>query len=76
MDDGELLEERANEIREIVENINVPHSTGKLSCTISVGVGINRNNSIGHGDFFELVDGAVFEAKESGRNRVIRADIE
>jgi len=76
MSDPELLKERAEEIRKIVEKIEVPSGSSNLSITISAGYGVNRGNSIDHDTFFKRVDDAVYKAKESGRNKVVEAKIE
>ncbi|MEJ1379722.1 MAG: diguanylate cyclase [Candidatus Sedimenticola sp. (ex Thyasira tokunagai)] len=58
-------------IRKKIEDIRIPHQGEELQFTVSIGVsdtlGENLEEMIGY------ADGALFEAKESGRNRVVVA---
>ncbi|MEJ1397548.1 MAG: diguanylate cyclase, partial [Candidatus Sedimenticola sp. (ex Thyasira tokunagai)] len=58
-------------IRKKIEDIRIPHQGEELQFTVSIGIsdtlGENLEEMIGY------ADGALFEAKESGRNRVVVA---
>ncbi|MFD2444599.1 sensor domain-containing diguanylate cyclase [Bacillus sp. CGMCC 1.16607] len=44
------------------------------SITISAGVGNMPKTAIHHTELFDLIDQALYQAKNDGRNRVVRAD--
>lgn len=67
----EVITQRAEEIRELISRVQIPVNNETVNCTVSIGVGINRG--IDTESFFEMVDRAVFKAKEDGRNRVVVA---
>ena len=64
-----LLAER---IRENVENLRID-SLKELRITLSLGISLMHGQDTNQ-TLFERADGALYEAKSSGRNRVIAAD--
>jgi diguanylate cyclase (GGDEF)-like protein len=65
--DAETAYNKANEIRSLVEQ-HTFEIVGKI--TISAGV-CEYNNTYSFDDIIKYVDNALYEAKESGRNKVI-----
>jgi len=67
-------EEVANDILQLVESIKIPHKQSSVSkyVTISIGVGccyprVDSNST----DFVESVNRLLYNAKDTGRNRVV-----
>jgi two-component system cell cycle response regulator len=57
------------------EPIPVKHAVGQLSVTISIGVAISGDGLANPDDLLRAADGAMYEAKRQGRNRVSEADL-
>jgi diguanylate cyclase (GGDEF)-like protein len=53
----------------------VKHAVGQLSVTISIGVAISGDGLANPDDLLRAADGAMYEAKRQGRNRVSEADL-
>ena len=69
--------EFANFIRENIENLNIKHKKNSASefITTSMGLFVSSAESLDKADdIYKLADEALYEAKESGRNRVILFD--
>jgi two-component system cell cycle response regulator len=58
------------------EPIPVKHAVGQLSVTISIGVAISGDGLANPDDLLRAADGAMYEAKRQGRNRVSEADLD
>jgi two-component system cell cycle response regulator len=56
------------------EPIPVKHEVGQLSVTISIGIAISGDGLANPDDLLRAADGAMYEAKRQGRNRVTEAD--
>jgi len=56
------------------EPIPVKHEVGQLSVTISIGIAISGDGLDNPDDLLRAADGAMYEAKRQGRNRVTEAD--
>ncbi|MFJ8916300.1 GGDEF domain-containing protein [Amycolatopsis sp. NPDC102389] len=53
---------------------NEPRAVGPvLGCTVSIGVGLSPEHSTDYGELFRAADAAMYQAKRSGRNRVVVA---
>ena len=64
----------AERIREIIFNLNIPHKGSETSdrVTMSMGVaGLIPDNNVDAKRMIQMADKALYEAKESGRNRVV-----
>jgi diguanylate cyclase (GGDEF)-like protein len=53
---------------------NEPRAVGPIyGCTVSIGVGLSPEHTTDYGELFRAADSAMYQAKRSGRNRVILA---
>ncbi len=55
------------------ETFGVPGVAEPLSITVSIGVASSADPGIGAEELLALADGALYEAKRSGRNRTVAA---
>lgn len=69
--DGEIAKEAAERIRSIVENIEFLHKKDLVKITISIGVTQVMPSDESNEAIFHRTDQALYEAKNSGRNRVV-----
>jgi diguanylate cyclase len=69
LDEGVMLAER---LRAAVERLAVPHGGGALRVTISIGVAALESGDTPE-RWLARADQALYQAKEGGRNRVVRA---
>jgi diguanylate cyclase (GGDEF)-like protein len=78
-EDAEVLAER---IRKAVEEMTISGLTELArgepvaavgGCTVSIGVAVSPQDATGYNELFDAADGAVYEAKETGRNKVVVA---
>ncbi|MFC1576425.1 diguanylate cyclase [Candidatus Omnitrophota bacterium] len=60
----------AEDLRKKVESYEFPSKKGKLKVTISLGVATYPTDAKDKESFIKAVDQALYDAKESGRNRV------
>jgi diguanylate cyclase (GGDEF)-like protein len=64
----------AERLRATVENISLAHETGAIRFTTSIGVASFDANHEGFEQCIQRADGALYRAKQQGRNRVTLAD--
>lgn len=69
----EQAERMAERIRHHVENATFKHSGGTIRVTISAGVGEVLKPKDTPDDLFARVDAAMYQAKQTGRNKVVCA---
>jgi diguanylate cyclase (GGDEF)-like protein/PAS domain S-box-containing protein len=63
----------AEKLRFIVSKALIPTPCGKtVSCTISIGVSALNERDLALEDFLAEADGALYQAKKTGRNRVVQ----
>jgi diguanylate cyclase (GGDEF)-like protein len=63
--------EVAEKLRKTVENIDFVHRENQFKVTISVGVTESLDADKGPADLFQRMDMAMYDAKNSGRNKVV-----
>lgn len=68
---GEIARETAERLRSVVENIAFLHKKDQVTITISIGVTEVTASDATHESIFQRTDQALYEAKRSGRNRVV-----
>ncbi len=69
---GDMAEMAAEKIRAAVEALKVPLSGIVLQKTISIGIATFPDDSDTFWQTVKYADVALYHAKESGRNRVVR----
>jgi diguanylate cyclase (GGDEF)-like protein len=62
----------AERLREVVSDVRIDTPQGELTITTSVGIA-NLDQQASFEELMQLADKALYEAKNSGRNRVIFA---
>ncbi|MBT7071728.1 MAG: diguanylate cyclase [Anaerolineae bacterium] len=63
--------QRAETLRQTVQETCVPYLDHRLSVTISVGLAVYPADGSDYAEIIQKADEALYEAKEQGRNRVI-----
>ena len=65
----------AERVRAAVEGLGTPYNDTIIGATVSVGVAhtMNAKSVESPAKFIEAADGALYEAKHQGRNRVVLA---
>lgn len=66
----------AERLRATIENIRIEHETGAIQFTSSIGVACFDANHEGFEQCIQRADGALYRAKDQGRNRVKFAEEE
>jgi PleD family two-component response regulator len=56
-----------------IRNLRIEHAGQSLSVTVSVGIGELQRGESGE-EFVARVDRALYEAKRTGRDRLVQAD--
>ena len=69
MVDG-LAQQRAEYFRNQLESMPIPYNDRNLTLTVSIGVASCPENGDNWDDLYHAVDGALYHAKQNGRNRV------
>lgn len=72
-DDEGLAKQKADQLRELVQNLKIPHIESEICDYVTISIGIvhripDENESIQ--EFVQRGDQALYEAKENGKNRV------
>jgi diguanylate cyclase (GGDEF)-like protein len=70
LEDAALM---ANRIRETVANLRVKYGISKIRTTISAGVAQLDSDTQSIEDLFTIADAGLYQAKQTGRNRVCAA---
>lgn len=75
-DCAEKAAERLNEIRQAIEDLHIPHAPSVSEwITVSVGgVTVVPQAEHSYATFLKIADTMLYDAKKSGRNRVVWAD--
>lgn len=68
--EGELGRQLAERVRQAIEDIKVPHESGYLSVTMSIGMCTYPTYSSNKAELIEYADQALYYSKEHGRNMV------
>lgn len=68
----EKASEIAEQMRRIIQEGKAEKFTSAIKITSSFGVSMNDGDGLTPGSLVDLADKALYEAKESGRNRVVR----
>jgi diguanylate cyclase (GGDEF)-like protein len=65
----------AEEIRANVEALNIPHTNSLVTDHITISLGLLvvnfENENVDENGFYTMADDALYQAKESGRNKVV-----
>lgn len=64
----------AERLRERIQNLSLPHPTGDLKITVSVGVATYPNHSHNREALINAADKALYKSKADGKNRVTLAE--
>jgi len=66
--------ELANQLLEVVKDLNIEHKSSKTSNIITISIGIkivHLEANLDETTIYKLADNALYEAKEKGRNKVV-----
>ncbi len=69
----------ANQCRELVESLSVPHHKSSISDVVTISVGVCSlvpEKGVTENDMLDLTDQALYCAKDRGRNQVVSANHE
>ena len=73
--DGATAETTAEWLRRAVEELQaVPDGAGPIRLTVSVGVAALEGRTATPEQLLHAADGALYQAKRTGRNRTVRAE--
>lgn len=64
----------ADMLRQKIEELHIPHEKSLVSNCVTVSIGVAYtipNNNFTHEDLFKVVDEALYQAKNGGRNQVV-----
>lgn len=68
--EGDLGRQLAERVREAIENIQIPHESGTLTVTMSIGMCTYPSLVNTKAELIESADQALYYSKETGRNKV------
>ena len=63
----------ATMLRINIESIKIPHEKSSVSNYVTVSIGVTStipNNKSSYDDLFKVVDRALYQAKDAGRNQI------
>jgi len=67
----ETARQRAEELHQIVNSLNIPYGNFNLTTTISMGVAAYPEHGKSKEELLRAADRAMYIAKNTGRNRVV-----
>ncbi len=70
----EITLKTGQRILQAIENIEHSFEGQKVVCTVSIGVVINKSGEFDLNDMLSLADKALYQAKDSGRNNIQKAE--
>src|SRR5579859_831787 len=70
----EIARQRAEALREGIQSLEIIHKTRSIAVTASLGVAAFPDSGANCDQLLKAVDVALYEAKSSGRNRVVTAN--
>ena len=70
---GPEAAKKAEEIRETIKKIQIEQNLARVSTTVSIGVAEYPENGITIKELISAADQALYEGKEKGRDRVVKA---
>lgn len=66
----------ANRIRKIIENAVLTYKKNRIKAIVSAGIVEISHESVKTENVFEIVDEALYKAKELGKNKIVVAPIQ
>ncbi len=69
--------QKATEVKHKIKEVNISHKKSKVSSHVTCSIGVATvvpNNNFNADEFLDAADEALYEAKESGRDRAVKAD--
>ncbi len=64
----------ANKLKESIENLEIEHKKNRVSNFITISIGtkiVLPESNLSENDIYKLADDALYEAKDSGRNKAV-----
>ncbi|MGI6114119.1 MAG: diguanylate cyclase [Mahellales bacterium] len=61
-------------VRKSIEDLNIPHQYSSVSPWVTASIGVTSiipDNKYSYKEFFQIVDKALYKAKEAGKNQVV-----
>ena len=69
--------QKAKAVQKSISTVNIAHKKSKVSSHVTCSIGVATvvpNNNFDADKFLDAADEALYEAKESGRDRAVKAD--